>query len=300
MSAPTVSVVVPTFRRESVLVETIERLLALASPALEILIVDQTPRHEPETDELLGRLVASQGVRWLRMEKPSIPQAMNRGLLAARADVVLFLDDDIEPSPKLVAAHAAAHAAGSAEIVAGQVLQPGEAPEALVAEAFAFRSAIPQACDEFMGGNFSVRRDFALAIGGFDENFVGAAYRFEAEFAARARRAGGRILFEPNASVQHLRAAAGGTRTWGDHLRTIRPFHAVGEYYFLLKTRPRGFWRSLLARPWRAVRTHHHLRRPWWLPVTFAAELAGALWACRLVWRGERLLEPRRSGEAGR
>ena len=33
-----------------------------------------------------------------------------------------------------------------------------------------------------MGGNFSVRRRFALTLGGFDEQFVGAAYRFEADF----------------------------------------------------------------------------------------------------------------------
>ena len=40
-----------------------------------------------------------------------------------------------------------------------------------------------------MGGNFSVRRDIALRLGGFDEQFVRVAYNFEAEFAHRLRRA---------------------------------------------------------------------------------------------------------------
>ena len=33
--------------------------------------------------------------------------------------------------------------------------------------------------NDFMGGNFSVRREIALKLGGFDEQFVSVAYNFE-------------------------------------------------------------------------------------------------------------------------
>ena len=60
-----------------------------------------------------------------------------------------------------------------------------------------------------MGGNFSINRRAALKIGGFDENFVRVAYKFEAEHAYRWRKSGHRVYFEPNACIHHLKAAAG-------------------------------------------------------------------------------------------
>lgn len=39
-----------------------------------------------------------------------------------------------------------------------------------------------------------------------------------------------------------------------------------------------------------SVKTRHHLRRPWWIPVTFFAEGLGFLWALSLALRGPRLL----------
>ena len=106
-----------------------------------------------------------------------------------------------------------------------------------------------------MGGNFTVRREIALKLGGFDEQFVSVAYNFESEFAYRLCKAGHRIFYEPAASVHHLRSSEGGTRTFGDHLRSFRPNHAVGAYYFILRTW--SGWQSLvrfLSRPLRCDR----------------------------------------------
>jgi hypothetical protein len=81
--------------------------------------------------------------------------------------------------------------------------------------------------------------------------------------------------------------AAGGTRTFGDHLVTWRPDHSVGAYYWALRTRhPREFF----LRPARSVATRFHLRQPWRIPATLAAELGGMLWAVRLHVRGPRLV----------
>ena len=67
-----------------------------------------------------------------------------------------------------------------------------------------------------MGGNFSIRKDVALRLGGFDQNFVRVAYRFEAEFARRYTSDGRQIWFDPRACLHHLKehdgepAASGG------------------------------------------------------------------------------------------
>lgn len=289
--APAVSIVIPTFRRERVLLDTIAHVRALRGPPHEIIVVDQTPTHEPDTTSALTALAAAGDIRWVRLEQPSITHAMNVGLEAAGGDVVLFLDDDVVPDTDLLSAHAAAHAAGS-HIVAGRVLQPWDDPLASDDPAsFRFSSRRRQWIREVMGGNLSVSRSLARRLGGFDENFVRVAYRFEAEFAARALAAGERILFEPAATLRHLKVPSGGTRSFGDHLRTAGPGHTVGAYYHLMRARNEpGRLRQILLRPLRAVRTRHHALHPWWIPATLLAELLGFAWALCLSVRGPRLL----------
>lgn len=292
MSDRTVSLVIPTYGRHEVLLATLDLVLDLRPAADEVLVVDQTPSHPDEVEARLAALADAGALRRLRMSRPSIPRAMNLGLREARHEVVLFVDDDVVPSRDLVSTHAAAHAEPGVVVVAGQVLQPGEAPEPLAGDRFAFRSSVRQRVDEVIGCNFSVKRATALACGGFDENFVQVAYRYEADFCRRVARHG-EILFEPAASLRHLRTPAGGTRSYGDHLRTLRPGHAVGEYYFLLSATSRpGRWRELMSRPWRALATRHHLRRPWWILPTLCAELLGIAWALLLRARGPRLVTP--------
>ena len=178
-----ISVAIPTYLREQVLLDTIGQVRALHRVPREILVVDQTPSHDKRTEIELNVLAAEGKIRWLRLDKPSIPAAMNRALLAARGEVVLFLDDDVELISEIVAAHAAAHRDKAATLVAGQVIQSWQTVlddgEPSFAggrqedpDAFLFNSSRRCWIARFMGGNFSVNRDAAIAIGGFDENFV--------------------------------------------------------------------------------------------------------------------------------
>lgn len=288
-----ITVAIPTYQREQVLLDTLDYVLALIPRAAEILVLDQTEQHELATGHRLGELNDGGHIRWLRLCTPSIPQAMNRGLLEARQSIVIYMDDDIRPEPDLLAAHCAAHAEYVDALIAGRVIQPWEEGHDFSAdETFHFACTKPFWIEEFMGGNFSVRRETAQALGGFDENFVRVAYRFEAEFAHRFRASGRRIRFEPSACLHHLRVRVGGTRTYGEHLTTVKPDHAVGAYYYALRTSNGGRWlREFLVRPLRAVATRHHLRRPWWIPVTLLAEVRGMIWALTLHWRGPRYLK---------
>ena len=295
------SIVIPTLGRESVLLDTLRHLLALEDPADEILVVDQTPRHEPATEAALAAWEASGLVRVIRRSPPAVVPAMNQGLEEARHPLVLFLDDDIIPAPGLVRAHREAHAAHpDAWAVVGQVLQPGEEPADLPAAppraglradlAFPFLSTRPDWVSNVMAGNLSVRRERALALGGFDVLYTPpVSFRFETDFARRVLAAGGRIRFHPAASIRHLRAGSGGTRSKGGHLASASPIHGVGDYYFAL-THGRGWarWSYILIRPFRQVRTRFHLRRPWWIPVTFWGELRAIAQALGLARQARR------------
>jgi GT2 family glycosyltransferase len=292
------TIAMPTLNRGPVLVDTIRHLMALGPPADEILVLDQTRQHEEDIEEVLYAWERQGKIRWVRLSAPSITIAMNHGLIAASGEHILFLDDDIVPEPRLVAAHLEALSRSGVGLVAGRVVQPWEEGKLPSQTRFHFAQNRPAWIGEFMGGNFSIRRELALAIGGFDENFVHVGYRFEAEFAHRLRKEHYRIYFEPAACIHHLKATSGGTRTFGDHLRSYWPSHSVGAYYYHLRTW--SGWPSLVAllsRFPRAIANRHHLQRPWWIPATAVAEFSGMIWALWLAVRGPRYISTRQKVE---
>lgn len=292
-SRPVLTIAIPTYRRGSVVLDTIQQLRLVNRVDCEILVLDQTVAHEATVESQLQERALRGEFRWVRLPIPSITRAMNFALKAARGDIVLFLDDDINPDPGLIASHIRSHSERPGFIIAGRVLQPWHSGTYDIEKAghFRFNSQRSQEVPDFMGGNFSIDRVSALRVGGFDENFVRVAYRFEAEFALRWRRSGGRIWYEASALIHHLKASGGGTRVFGDYLRTAVPSHSVGEYYFAFASRPPGWLRTIFGRPFRAVATRHHLRRPWWIPATLVAEFGGIVWALWLTFRGPRLLK---------
>ena len=295
-----VSIAIPTFHRDEVLLDTVRDLLALSPPAGEILIVDQTPEHSAAVHGQLAAWHEKERIRWIRLPRPSIPKAMNHALRTARGKVVLFLDDDIVPHRGLVGEHASNYDDDRVWAVAGQVLQPGQLPRAMTRSVwqcgiwrdlnFPFNCTEPCRISNCMAGNFSVRRARALAMGGFDENYISLAYRFETDFARRLTNRGGEIQFSPEARIRHLQALRGGTRVYGVHRTTCKPDHAVGEYYFALR-HGRGFETVtfMAYRLFWALATRHNFFRPWWIPLRLIAELHGLLWAVGLARQGPQM-----------
>lgn len=297
-----VSVVIPTYGRDSVLTDTIKMFLGQSQRAAELLVVDQTETHDPSTTAQLEKWEAEGAIRWIRLAVPSQPVAMNRGLLEASNPLVLFIDDDIRIDEDFVAAHYQASLRPMVGAVIGQILQPGEVPlsaadwrtsgSQLGDLDFPFRSDRAMSIRNGMSGNMSVKRELALSIGGFDENFLApVAYRFDSDFSVRLVDAGFEVFFDPRPRIHHLRAERGGTRISGSHLTSASPIHGIGDYYYALR---RGIgWetvRYVLRRPFREVMTRFHLRHPWWIPVKFIGELRALARALVLWRRGPKLL----------
>lgn len=280
------TIAIPTYARGAMLCDTIEHLLSLEPRADEILIVDQTASHPPAVQERLERWERTGTIRRIVLDAPSIPRAMNTALRESRSPRVLFLDDDVIPSRRLVAEHERALEETGAWAVVGQVLQPGEEPRhfdettlrrgVLRDLEFRFSHDAPADVRNVMAGNLSVERDKALAIGGFDERFTAVAYRFETDFALRLVAAGGRIRYEPAASIRHLQLASGGVRAWGDHRTSASPAHSYGDYLFARRHVP-AFTRYVLTRLRKNVLTRFHLTHPWAIPAKITGELRG-LW----------------------
>jgi GT2 family glycosyltransferase len=239
-----VSVVVPTYRRERVLCETLEGLLAQDHPALELLVVDQTPEHEPATRRFLearrGRL------RHLVVARPGLPHARNVGARAAQGEVVLFVDDDAPPLDRgLVAAHAACYASPLVGAVAGRLLEalpPNAPPGVARVNAFGrivsnFSGTAPGEVCTAKGANMSFRRRVLEEVGAFDGRFAGTSLLEETDCCYRVRALGYEIRYEPRAAVRHLRAPEGGCReaSWRDEAWWL--FHNSALFYRAHKPR---------------------------------------------------------------
>jgi GT2 family glycosyltransferase len=285
------TIAIPTYNRGAIVVETVHRLLRLDPPPAAILVVDQTEEATPD----LAQWNEAGVIRWIRLARPSIPHAMNEALLAARTPLVLFLDDDVEPGQGIVAAHTTTHRDGAVWAVVGQILEQGERPQHHQDPRddldFRFNHDTARPVGNVMAGNLSVKRERALGIGGFDENFVGVAYRFETDFALRLLAAGGAIHFEPAATLRHLKLSTGGLRSYGDHKTSPSPMHSAGDYYFARQNRS-DFWRYAFRRLWKNVVTRHHALHPWTIPAKLIGETRGLLLGRRLA-RGGRKLIPR-------
>src|SRR3954467_14123125 len=117
-SSVAITVAIPTYGRDQILVDTIRHVLAHVPPPAEVLVLDQTREHLPQVAQMLEAWHRSTTIRWLRLPEPSIPRAMNRGLVEARCEIVLFLDDDILLEQGFLQAHANGHTQTDAGLVA--------------------------------------------------------------------------------------------------------------------------------------------------------------------------------------
>lgn len=242
MTSPLLSVIIPTLNRENHLVDTIKQVLADRFQDLELIVVDQTDQHEPDTQRYLESVKDPRFHYFLVTPKSGVA-AKNYGLKRAQADIVVFLDDDITLDPDCLSAHYEAYQTHP-DIggVAGRVKQH-DIPITKTLLHFnkygispytSFNYETAEYTDTAAGGNMSVKRAEALAVGGFDTNFLRSQHREESEFCARYYRAGHTFWFEPRASLTHLVAHSGGTRHQGsfaDH-----PDFYKNNLYFVLKT----------------------------------------------------------------
>jgi len=262
-----VSLVVPTYRREALLCQTLADALTLEWPDYEIVVVDQTERHTRETDAYLTSV--RNRIVYLRHGPPSVAAAVNRGLSAASGKVILLLDDDVRlPDHGLIGRHVENYADASIGGVAGRVLD-AERPMAgpfdprsqdIVWGFFHSGWTHGTRCEVTTapGANVSFRRDVLLAVGGVDERFVGNAFRWENDLCLRVRAAGYRVVYDPRPTVHHFYGSPGGNenrhlhgRDPGSH-RWYRDFFR-NQVYIALKHMPR---RSLAPLLWRLYRSH--------------------------------------------
>lgn len=269
MSALSISVIIPTYGREEILRETLANVIQQDYPHYEVLVIDQTAQHQPETDAYLNQLATEQRIRLFRVNWASLPGARNYAVRRATGDIVLFLDDDVLLPAGFLAAHVRNYI-NHPEIgaVAGRVYDrmkladaaPGLSIDYLPPQAMdpgiawyyidLVHTCKPQRVLTARGCNMSFRREVFEKYGiWFDERFRGSAVREESDFCLRLRQTGLQIWYDPDANLIHL-----GEETGGCHDISTRSLQYQITFYhnhFLLGLKN--------LTPWQAIRLYAKL-----------------------------------------
>lgn len=208
MTAPPVlvSVVIPTYERGRLLEAALGALAQVRSPAggHEIVVVDDGsgPEHAAQVERAVERL---DGAVLVRQPNRGPAAARNAGVARSSGALVAFLDDDCLPAPdwleRLVAPFERADETLGA--VGGRVLPaPPRNWVARFCAATEYSSGPQPVFENAATANACYRRTVLDALQGFDERFT-LPGGDDPDLSARARAAGYRLEFVPDAIVYH-------------------------------------------------------------------------------------------------
>jgi GT2 family glycosyltransferase len=226
LSMPSITVIICTRDRASMLRGALTALLQLDYPNYDILVVDNAARSTATKDMVREEFQDSR-LRLIEEPVPGLSQARNAGLRQARGDIVAFTDDDVVVDPawlKEIAAgfgRAPKTACVTGLVPAGEVRSraqayfdyrvswsKGLAPRVYsLAEPPADLPLFPFCVGAYgTGANFALDRRAALGLGGFD-TALGAGTRTgggeDIDMFTRVILEGYALVVQPSAIVWH-------------------------------------------------------------------------------------------------
>jgi len=219
--SPFLSLIIPTYNRHDIIVDTVKKFLDQDYPRFEIVVVDQTPGASRNVLSEFFELKENR-VRYVHIDEPGLPNARNVGIEAAEGDIVLFADDDAEPLDKnFIFQHARHYEDPGIVGVTGRVIddraKPTHDPENILkltrwgTSSCGFNGTVRTRIDTAYGCNMSFRTNDCIEAGLFDKRIVGSAEGEELEFSLRLRKTTGKsLIFEPEACLIHQRRTIGG------------------------------------------------------------------------------------------
>ena len=214
---PTISVVIPTRNRRRLLLDVLAALSRqVGIPLWEVEAVVVIDGSDDGTVEELEQYKPPYRMIVIRQVHSGVASARNRGWRHSTADLVVFLDDDVVPDPRLVREHIRAHEANPDAVVLGQVLPGPTGGEAwtwydgwTMRRKYAALAANELPSGIHFGGNFSLPRARLEEIDGFDQGLPRSEH---VDLGYRLAERGAEFRYAPDAMAIHL--GRSDFRTW--------------------------------------------------------------------------------------
>jgi glycosyltransferase involved in cell wall biosynthesis/peptidoglycan/xylan/chitin deacetylase (PgdA/CDA1 family) len=212
-SPPRFSIVMPTYQRRDTVVRTVGALERQSRRDFEAIIV--VDGSTDGTAAALRELRVTFPLTVLERSNQGGAAARNAGVTVATGELLVFLDDDMEADPQMLAEHDRSHAKG-AEMVLGHLPLHPDSPTTLLSQGvgrWAERrrdhlSTCPTdvPAQELLTGQMSISRATFEQIGRFDVSFTrdGLYGGEDIDFGYRVRKAGLRVVFNVDAVSYQL------------------------------------------------------------------------------------------------
>ena len=209
VTLPRFSIIIPTYQRRDLVLAAVR---ALAHQQFDhifevIVVVDGS---EDGSAKALEELEVPFSLTVLEQPNRGRATACNEGAAVASGEILLFLDDDMEAHPRLLAEHDSSHQK-AADAVFGHLPLHPKSPTNFLSAGIKWwtdgrlqRLSSPGASltlHDMISGQMSLSRELFHSVGGFDTNFTaGGTFGDEdIDFCYRLKRAGYRSVFNPDA-----------------------------------------------------------------------------------------------------
>lgn len=194
------SVVIPTHNRKPILEKCLQAMFRQDYPAdyYEIIVIDDG--SSDGTGDMVKRLDPPCRLRYEYQEQSGPAPARNRGIRMAEGEVIVFIDDDIIAVPGFLEAHLRHHEEAKKIIVHGPVIHTSDPEDPTSAE----KKLQDFSAAFFATGNASIRREYLLKAGLFDETFEEYGWE-DLELGHRLKKFGLKAVKEPAAEGYHLK-----------------------------------------------------------------------------------------------
>jgi glycosyltransferase involved in cell wall biosynthesis len=210
---PELSIVIPTHNRRDLLPRTLRALAhqTVPSDVYEVILV--ADGCQDDTANIVRSLDLPYTFHFIEQATSGAAAARNRGASAASAPLILFLDDDMEASTELVAAHLEAHRRQPSGVVLGYFspARHERSDDVLIASVNLWwgerffelsKESHRFTFQDLFAGNVSLPRELFNSVGKFDERFYGKAGE-DYELAARLLKRRVRFQFVREAASIH-------------------------------------------------------------------------------------------------
>ena len=208
------SVIITTWNRRELLQQVVEVLANQTIPASEYeVIVCDSSSTDGTKDAILTLAACYNNVRYLSVALNNPAVKRNEGIRAVKANIIIFLDDDVIPDKHFVESHVTAHEAGTGIVCFGQVRYPEEWIKQ--SNYFRYRDSRhlgPSRPDisqnelppSMLGaGNLSFKRsEIVSQVGCFSEEFIRYGGE-DVELGYRMAAAGMKLVYLPEALGLH-------------------------------------------------------------------------------------------------
>jgi GT2 family glycosyltransferase len=205
-----ISVVIPTYQRCASVRRALEALTRQTMPAAEYEVIVPIDGSDDGTREMIAGFRAPYRLTADWHPNQGRAAARNAGISLAQGQLIIFLDDDMEPVPGFLLAHWEAHPQGSRRAVVGPVPIPVDASSPPIVHyrqsgmnAHLDRLAQPGyklGFRDIYTGNLSLPRELLREVGGFDETFKLYGHE-DYELALRLVKAGVELGYCPAATA---------------------------------------------------------------------------------------------------